>query len=42
VVEACGDRTEEIQLANLLDMGAKYADVVSETEATEEMRAGWK
>lgn len=37
-----GDRTEEIHRANLFDMGAKYADIVSETEAIEKMKAGWK
>jgi hypothetical protein len=35
VGEACGDQTDEIQQANLSDMGAKYADIVSEKEAIE-------
>jgi maleamate amidohydrolase len=30
VAEACGDRHEDPHNANLLDMNAKYADVVSE------------
>jgi maleamate amidohydrolase len=29
VAEACGDRDERIQAANLLDLSAKYADVLS-------------
>jgi len=32
VAEACGDRDESPHQANLFDMNAKYADVVSETE----------
>ncbi|KAK8085803.1 hypothetical protein PG997_007074 [Apiospora hydei] len=38
---ACGDRSEEIQNANLFDLNAKYADVVSEEEAIEHLQAGW-
>lgn len=34
VREACGDRAVEPHEANLFDMNAKYADVVSETEAS--------
>lgn len=34
VQEACGDRHEDPHKANLFDMNAKYADVVSEKEAT--------
>jgi len=41
VGEACGDRTEEIQRANLFDLDAKYADVVGEEEAVEKLGAGW-
>ncbi|KAK7751892.1 hypothetical protein SLS62_006193 [Diatrype stigma] len=41
VGSACGDRTPEIQHANLFDLDAKYADVVSEEEAVEKLRAGW-
>ncbi len=33
VAEACGDRHEAPHQANLFDMNAKYADVVSEAEA---------
>jgi len=32
VPEACGDRDARVQEANLFDLGAKYADVVSEAE----------
>ena len=38
---ACGDRTPEIQRSNLFDLNAKYADVVSEEEAVEKLKAGW-
>ncbi|EMR65498.1 putative isochorismatase hydrolase protein [Eutypa lata UCREL1] len=41
VGSACGDRTPEIQNANIFDLDAKYADVVSEEEAVEKLRAGW-
>jgi maleamate amidohydrolase len=34
VAEACGDRHSAPHEANLFDMNAKYADVVSEVEAT--------
>jgi maleamate amidohydrolase len=34
VREAVGDRHPEVQEANLYDMNAKYADVISEAEAT--------
>ena len=33
VAEACGDRTEELQAANLADLDAKYADVVTLEDA---------
>lgn len=33
IAEACGDRHEAPHQANLFDMNAKYADVVSEAEA---------
>lgn len=42
VGEACGDRTEDIQKANLFDLDAKYADLVSEQEAVEKLKTGWK
>ncbi|CAJ2508500.1 Uu.00g135260.m01.CDS01 [Anthostomella pinea] len=41
VGSACGDRSDEIQNANLFDLNAKYADVVSEQEAIEHLKAGW-
>ncbi|MEX1147476.1 MAG: isochorismatase family protein, partial [Sphingomonadales bacterium] len=34
VPEACGDRDLRVQNANLFDLGAKYADVVSEADVT--------
>jgi hypothetical protein len=41
VGDACGDRSEEIQRANLFDLHAKYADVVSVDEAIQKMSQGW-
>jgi len=38
---ACGDRTPEIQKANLFDLDSKYADVVTESEALDKLSAGW-
>lgn len=41
VVEtACGDRSPEIHNANVFDMNAKMADVVSEEEAVTKLKAG--
>ncbi|CZT15655.1 related to Maleamate amidohydrolase [Ramularia collo-cygni] len=41
VVEtACGDRSPEIHNANVFDMDSKMADVVTEEEAVERLRAG--
>ncbi|KAK5163968.1 uncharacterized protein LTR77_010364 [Saxophila tyrrhenica] len=42
VVEtACGDRSPAIHDANIHDMDAKMADVVSEEEAIKHLKAGW-
>lgn len=41
VSEACGDRSPEIHNANMFDMNAKMADVVSEAEAIERLETGW-
>lgn len=41
VGSACGDRSPEIQSSNLFDLNAKYADVVTEDEAVEKLKAGW-
>ncbi|KAI4596925.1 hypothetical protein KJ359_004835 [Pestalotiopsis sp. 9143b] len=41
VGSACGDRSDEIQNANLFDLNAKYADAVTEAEAIEHLKAGW-
>lgn len=32
VADACGDRDERVQAANLFDLAAKYADVVTSDE----------
>jgi hypothetical protein len=42
VGEACGDRSPAVHDANIFDMNAKMADVVSETEAVEKLKAGWQ
>jgi len=42
VAEAWGDRTPEVHNANLFDLNAKYADVVSENEALEHLERGWR
>ena len=34
VAEACGDRHNEPHRANLFDMNAKYADFISEADAS--------
>ncbi|CAK5277890.1 unnamed protein product [Mycena citricolor] len=41
VDEACGDRSPQIHNANMFDMNAKYADIVSEEEAIQKLAAGW-
>ena len=38
VKDACGDRHEKPHIANLFDMNAKYADVVSESEVVNFLR----
>jgi maleamate amidohydrolase len=38
VADACGDRAPGPHEANLFDLGAKYADVVGEAEAIDQMR----
>ena len=39
--EACGDRSKAVHDANILDIRAKMADVVSEEEAIEKLKIGW-
>lgn len=41
VNEACGDRSKAVHEANMFDIQAKMADVVSESEAIEKLKAGW-
>jgi nicotinamidase-related amidase len=41
VGSACGDRSAIIQSATLFDLHSKYADVVTEEEAVEKMKAAW-
>lgn len=38
VAEACGDRVRELHWANLMDVGAKYGDVVGVEEAASYLR----
>ena len=40
VRDACGDRDPQVHEANLFDLDAKYADVVSEQEVLDELSAG--
>ncbi|KXH67631.1 isochorismatase [Colletotrichum salicis] len=40
VGEACGDRSEEIQKANLFDLDSKYADVVSVEDTILHLKSG--
>ncbi|KAF1809995.1 Isochorismatase hydrolase [Eremomyces bilateralis CBS 781.70] len=41
VADGCGDRGEETHWANLMDVGAKYGDVVTLEEADAGLKAGW-
>ncbi|OSS47619.1 hypothetical protein B5807_07269 [Epicoccum nigrum] len=41
VSKACGDRSKAVHDANIFDIQAKMADVVSEEEAIEKLKAGW-
>ncbi|KAI4623372.1 hypothetical protein J4E83_004766 [Alternaria metachromatica] len=41
VGEACGDLSPAVHKANLSDINAKMADVVSENEAVQKLQAGW-
>lgn len=38
IADACGDREASTHASNLFDLGAKYADVISEQEALAELR----
>ena len=40
VAQACGDRNQEFHLSNLLDLEAKYADVISLSEALRHLGGG--
>jgi nicotinamidase-related amidase len=42
VGDACVDRSEAVQKANLFDLDAKYADVIQSVEAEEKLRNGWQ
>ena len=39
VADACGDRDERVQAANLFDLGNKYADIVQSDEVLDYFRA---
>ena len=41
VAEACADRGQETHWANLMDLGAKYGDIVSVADAVETIKSGW-
>jgi hypothetical protein len=40
VAQACDDRNQEFHLSNLLDLEAKYADVISLSEALRYLGGG--
>jgi maleamate amidohydrolase len=42
VANMCADRDEKTHWANLMDMGAKYSDVVGLQEACEQVAIGWR
>jgi maleamate amidohydrolase len=42
VAEGCADRGHETHWANLMDLGAKYGDVISVEQATAALQAGWR
>lgn len=41
VEDACGDRDASVHQANLFDLSAKYADVVTTDQVIERLSAGW-
>lgn len=41
VADGCGDRGVETHWANLMDVGAKYGDVITLEEAVDGLRRGW-
>lgn len=41
VEDACGDRDEAVHNANLFDLQAKYADLVSTDQIIEKLQSGW-
>ncbi|MBO6505938.1 MAG: isochorismatase family protein [Kordiimonadaceae bacterium] len=41
VEDACGDRDEVVHKANMFDLQAKYADLVSTEQVIERLMAGW-
>ncbi len=41
VEDACGDRDESVHKANLFDLSAKYADLVTTDQVMERLAAGW-
>ena len=41
VEDACGDRDEAVHAANMFDLQAKYADLVSSNQVIAKLRSGW-
>lgn len=41
VEDACGDRDEAVHKANMFDLQAKYADLVTTSQVIEKLKAGW-
>lgn len=42
VEDACGDRDENVHKANMFDLSAKYADLVTTNQVVEKLAAGWR
>lgn len=41
VEDACGDRDAAVHKANIFDLGAKYADIVTTDDVVSRIRSGW-
>lgn len=41
VEDACGDRDEGVHKANIFDLGAKYADIITTDAIVSRVRTGW-
>ena len=41
VEDACGDRDQDVHDANIFDLGAKYAEIVTTDDVLRQLSAGW-